>query len=92
MITRDLKGVIVICLSVYVDDRGKKQPTMNQQKQRQKEKQLQELTVAKAELTGGDTSGLVYVRSSPGAAFLIKPRVEALKDVQQKIDELKQSR
>ena len=91
MITRDLKGVIVICLSVYVD-RGKKQPTMNQQKQRQKEKQLQELTVAKAELTGGDTSGLVYVRSSPGAAFLIKPRVEALKDVQQKIDELKQSR
>ena len=63
-----------------------------QQQQRQKEKQLQELTVAKAELTGGDTSGLVYVRSSPGAAFLIKPRVEALKDVQQKIDELKQSR
>ena len=65
-------------------------PTPTQQQQRQtQQKQLQELTVAHTELTAGDTSGLVYVRKSPGAAFLITPRVEALRDVQKKIDELK---
>ena len=63
---------------------------MNQQQQKkQQQKKLQELTVAQAELTGGDTSGLVYVRSSPGAAFLITPRVEALKKVGQEMESLK---
>ena len=64
---------------------------MNQQQQRQKKKQqqLQELTVAKVELTGGDTSGLVFVRPSVGAAFLITPRGEALRGVETKIETLK---
>ena len=46
--------------------------------------------VAKAELTAGDTTGLVYVRSSPGAAFLlVAPRSEALRGVERKIEMLK---
>ena len=61
---------------------------MNQQQSRQKE--LQELTVAKAELTGGDTSGLVYTRSSKTSALLITPRAEAIKKVEEKISILKQ--
>ena len=56
---------------------------MNQQQQ-----QLEELTVVKAELTGGDTSGLVYVRRSAGAAFLVTPRKEALREVEKKIEVL----
>ena len=50
---------------------------------------LEELIVAKAELTSGDTSGLVYVRSSPGAAFLIEPRKEVLSSVESKIAAIK---
>ena len=63
---------------------------MNQKQSRQKE--LQELTVAKAELTGGDTSGLVFTRSSKSSssALLLTPRVEALKKVEEKISILKQ--
>ena len=58
---------------------------MNQQQIKQ---QLQELSVAKAELTSGDTSGLVYVRSSPGAAFLVTPRLDVLRKVEEKTKEL----
>ena len=61
---------------------------MNQQQSRQKE--LQELTVAKAELTEGDISGLVYTRSSKTSALLITPRIEALKKIEEKISKLKQ--
>lgn len=52
---------------------------------------LEELIVAKAELTSGDTSGLVYVRSSPspGAAFLIEPRKEVVRLVESKIAAIK---
>lgn len=55
-----------------------------------RQKELQELTVAKAELTGGDISGLVYTRSSKTSALLLTPRVEALKKVEEKISILKQ--
>jgi hypothetical protein len=51
----------------------------------QQQPTLEELIVAKAELTSGDTSGLVYVRSSPGAAFLIEPRKEVIKLLEGKI-------
>ena len=61
---------------------------MIQQQRRQKE--LQELAVAKAELTSGDRSGLVYTRSSKTSALLITPRVEAIKKVEEKISILKQ--
>ena len=60
--------------------------------QRQLQKQLQELTVAKAELRGGDTSGLVYSRVSPGAAFLVTPRKEVVRGVEKDIEALKQGR
>jgi len=50
---------------------------------------LEELIVAKAELTSGDTSGLVYVRTSPGAAFLIEPRKEVLSLIESKIAAIK---
>lgn len=53
------------------------------------EQQIQELTVAKSELISGDTSGLVYVRSSPGAAFFVTSRGKALEGVDSKIGELK---
>ncbi|KAL9179441.1 hypothetical protein ACHAXT_008731 [Thalassiosira profunda] len=53
--------------------------------QQQKQQHLQELTVARAELTGGDTPGLIYVRASRGAAFLVTPRADALRDVETKI-------
>jgi hypothetical protein len=59
---------------------------MNDEQQNQK--QLQELTVAKSELTSGDTTGLVYVRPSPGAVFLVTPRVDALKQVEGEMDAL----
>ena len=64
--------------------------TMATNQQQQRQKQLQELTVARAELTGGDTSGLVYARSSVGAAFLLTPRADALMDVEKMIQSLKQ--
>ena len=56
--------------------------------QLQKQQQLRELTVARAELTGGDTSGLIYVRASRGAAFLVTQRADALRDVETKIQAL----
>lgn len=57
---------------------------------------LQELKVIKSELTSGDTSGLVYVRSggsgsnsssssSSTTAFLVTPRHEVLQEVNEKI-------
>lgn len=49
---------------------------------------LQELIVAKNELTNGDTTGLVYVQSSIGAAFLVTPREEAIRKVEEKIHQL----
>ena len=57
----------------------------------QQQHQLHELTVAKSELTHGDTSGLVYVQSSIGAAFLVTPRSEALRQVEEKMHRLRQS-
>ena len=64
----------------------------NKQQQQQR-RALEELVVAKAELTAGDTTGLVYVRSSPGAAFLlVAPRSEALRGVERKIELLKEQR
>ena len=51
----------------------------------EKQPTLEELTVARSELTGGDTTGLVYARSSPGAAFMLVPRGEALRMVETKI-------
>eukprot|EP00584_Thalassiosira_punctigera_P008658 CAMPEP_0172539296 /NCGR_PEP_ID=MMETSP1067-20121228/10514_1 /TAXON_ID=265564 ORGANISM="Thalassiosira punctigera, Strain Tpunct2005C2" /NCGR_SAMPLE_ID=MMETSP1067 /ASSEMBLY_ACC=CAM_ASM_000444 /LENGTH=74 /DNA_ID=CAMNT_0013324953 /DNA_START=96 /DNA_END=320 /DNA_ORIENTATION=- len=57
----------------------------------QRQQQIQELSVAKVELTRGDTSGLVYVRPSVGAAFMVTPRAEALKGVEKKIKTLKQN-
>jgi hypothetical protein len=56
--------------------------------QQQIQKRLQELSVAKSELTTGDTSGLVYVRLSPGSVFVVTPRIDALRKVQHEIDDL----
>ncbi|KAL7463752.1 hypothetical protein ACHAXS_004103 [Conticribra weissflogii] len=69
---------------------------MSQQQQQQDDEkqtiqhQIQELKVAKSELTSGDTSGLVYKQSSPGAAFFVTPRWKAIEGVQKKINELDQ--
>ena len=63
---------------------------------RQQQQLLQELKVIKSELTSGDTSGLVYVRSggsssssssssSSTTAFLVTPRHEVLQEVNEKI-------
>lgn len=68
----------------------------NQQQHRRQEQQqqqnhklaLEELAVAKVELTSGDTTGLVYVRSSPGSAFLVESRSEALRIVERKMEML----
>lgn len=62
----------------------------------QQQQLLQELKVIKSELTSGDTSGLVYVRSggsgsnsssssSSTTAFLVTPRHEVLQEVNEKI-------
>lgn len=56
--------------------------------EKQIQQRLQELRVAKSELTSGDTTGLVYVRTSPGAAFIVSPRMDALQKVQDEITEL----
>jgi hypothetical protein len=56
---------------------------------KQQQPTLEELIVAKAELTSGDTSGLVYVQSSHGAAFLIQPRKEVVKLLEGKIASIK---
>jgi len=42
---------------------------------------IQELKVAKSELTSGNTSGEVYVRSSKGAAFLLTERIDVIKGI-----------
>ena len=56
--------------------------------EKQIQQRLQELRVAKSELTSGDTTGLVYVRTSPGAAFIVSTRMDALQKVQDEITEL----
>ena len=56
--------------------------------EKQIQQRLQELRVAKSELTSGDTTGLVYVSTSPGAAFIVSPRMDALQKVQDEITEL----
>lgn len=58
-------------------------------RQQQIEQRLQELSVAKSELTSGDTSGLVYIRQSPGAVFIVTPRADVFKKVNDEIDALK---
>jgi hypothetical protein len=61
----------------------------NHQEQYQTQQQqhiLEEMLVTKFELTAGDVSGLVYVRSSPGAAFHVVSRSEALRGVERKIE------
>eukprot|EP00569_Conticribra_weissflogii_P003063 CAMPEP_0171334376 /NCGR_PEP_ID=MMETSP0878-20121228/4614_1 /TAXON_ID=67004 /ORGANISM="Thalassiosira weissflogii, Strain CCMP1336" /LENGTH=74 /DNA_ID=CAMNT_0011835449 /DNA_START=47 /DNA_END=271 /DNA_ORIENTATION=- len=67
-----------------------------QQQQDEDEKQtihqqIQELEVVKSELTSGDTSGLVYVQPSTGAAFFVTPRGNAIEGVERKINELNRS-
>eukprot|EP00585_Thalassiosira_rotula_P011587 CAMPEP_0196142292 /NCGR_PEP_ID=MMETSP0910-20130528/11505_1 /TAXON_ID=49265 /ORGANISM="Thalassiosira rotula, Strain GSO102" /LENGTH=68 /DNA_ID=CAMNT_0041403589 /DNA_START=69 /DNA_END=275 /DNA_ORIENTATION=+ len=64
--------------------------TKTDPQQQQRQQQIQELAVAKVELTRGDTSGLVYVRPSVGAAFMVTPRAEALRGVDNKIERLQQ--
>jgi len=67
------------------------QQQQDEQQRKQRHRALEELVVAKAELTAGDTTGFVFVRSSPGAAFLlVAPRSEALRGVERKIELLKQ--
>ena len=51
--------------------------------------EIHELKVAKSELMSGDVTGLVYCRNSPGSAFLVTPRVEAIRDVEQKMKQLR---
>ncbi len=75
------------------------QQQQQQQVQRQQQQILQELKVIKSELTSGDTSGLVYVRSggsssntssssSSTTAFLVTPRHEILQEVNEKLAEM----
>jgi hypothetical protein len=59
-----------------------------QYQKQQRQPTLEEMVVAKTELTAGDVSGLVYARSSPGAAFLVVSRSEALRGVERKIETL----
>jgi len=49
---------------------------------------LHELRVAKAELMSGDVTGLVYCRKSPGSAFLVTPRIDAIREVEEKVKQL----
>ncbi len=69
---------------------------MNKQQQ-----QLHELSVTKTELTAGDTSGLVYVRSSNSnntsatkggntTAFLVTPRQDVIREVDEKLRKIEQ--
>jgi len=56
---------------------------------------LHELSVTRTELTAGDTSGLVYVRSSGNAdgnttAFLVTPRQEVIREVDEKLRSIEQ--
>ncbi len=72
---------------------------MNKQQQ-----QLHELSVTRTELTAGDTSGLVYVRSSNSnitsatknnnggntTAFLVTPREDVIREVDEKLHKIEQ--
>jgi len=56
---------------------------------------LHELSVTRTELTAGDTSGLVYVRSSGNTAgnttaFLVTPRLEVIREVDEKLRSIEQ--
>jgi len=57
---------------------------------------LHELSVTRTELTAGDTSGLVYVRSSgntagnTSSAFLVTPRQEVIREVDEKLRSIEQ--
>ena len=56
---------------------------------------LHELSVTRTELTAGDTSGLVYVRSSGNTAgnttaFLVTQRQEVIREVDEKLRSIEQ--
>eukprot|EP00984_Skeletonema_dohrnii_P016803 scaffold7526_cov115-Skeletonema_dohrnii-CCMP3373.AAC.2 len=56
---------------------------------------LHELSVTRTELSAGDTSGLVYVRSSGNTAgnttaFLVTPRQEVIREVDEKLRSIEQ--
>ncbi|KAL3779011.1 hypothetical protein ACHAW5_010002 [Stephanodiscus triporus] len=70
------------------------QQQRRQQQQRELKLALEELAVAKVELTSGDTTGLVYVRysSSSGSAFLVESRSEALRIVERRLEMLERRR
>jgi hypothetical protein len=74
---------------IYLPVRTMKEETKHNRGWKQQQPTLEELIVAKAELTSGDTSGLVYVQSSPGAAFFIQPRKEVVKLLEGKIASIK---
>ena len=59
-----------------------------EQQQRERQQKIDELKVAKVELTRGDTSGRVYVRRSAGEAFMITPRGEALRGYEEEMQKL----
>lgn len=69
---------------------------MNTQLKQQQQQQLHELSVTKTELTAGDTSGLVYVRSSSNTsggnttAFLVTPRQDVIREVDEKLRQIEQ--
>jgi len=46
---------------------------------------MQELQVAKGELTSGNTTGEVYVQSSKGSAFLLAVRENTIEEVDKKL-------
>ena len=46
---------------------------------------MQELQVAKGELTSGNTTGEVYVQSSKGSAFLLAVREKTIEEVDKKL-------
>jgi hypothetical protein len=65
---------------------------------KQQQQSLHELNVTKTELTSGDTSGLVYVRSTGNAgmttttattAFLVTPRQDVIREVDETIHKIR---
>jgi hypothetical protein len=46
---------------------------------------IQELQVAKSELTSGNTSGEIYIQTSKGSAFLMTERAKAIQEVDKMI-------
>ena len=83
----------------YTKKMSHQQQQQGQRQQQQQQQLLQELKVIKSELTSGDTSGLVYVRSggscsntssssSSTTAFLVTPRHEILQEVNEKLAEM----